>query len=350
MNGIPPLSSRDAHASPPQRVLERLHSSAAGLDADEAARRLAAHGYNRLPAPKRQGPLLRLLRQFHNVLLYMMLFASLVTALLGFWVDSAVILLAVVVNALIGFVQEGKAANALDAIRDMLSLHALVLRDGQRQALDAERLVPGDVVLLASGDRVPADLRLFETKNFHVDESALTGESVPVEKGCVAVAVDALLGDRRCMAYYMLIQEDTPEAQVFGCWRILDTTGPYMLKNTFPELLHGKEAPCSPHIWELSRFAINSGQKGSLGFSDCTLEAMRALARYSLQNDIQTLVTVTTVGVEKMMIRAGLDVSRFGPHLKIGIERAVALRIELNAKTQIALYGGVLVEQRLAVS
>ncbi len=75
-----------------------------------------------------------------------------------------------------------------------------------------------------------------------------------------------------------------------------------------------------------------------------------ALARYSLQNDIQTLVTVTTVGVEKMMIRAGLDVSRFGPHLKIGIERAVALRIELNAKTQIALYGGVLVEQRLAVS
>ncbi|MHC3972089.1 acyl-homoserine-lactone synthase LasI, partial [Pseudomonas aeruginosa] len=89
--------------------------------------------------------------------------------------------------------------------------------------------------------------------------------------------------------YYMLIQEDTPEAQVFGCWRILDTTGPYMLKNTFPELLHGKEAPCSPHIWELSRFAINSGQKGSLGFSDCTLEAMRALARYSLQNDIQTL-------------------------------------------------------------
>ncbi|MGX8978412.1 P-type ATPase, partial [Pseudomonas aeruginosa] len=127
--------------------------------------------------------------------------ASLVTALLGFWVDSAVILLAVVVNALIGFVQEGKAANALDAIRDMLALHALVLRDGRRQALDAERLVPGDVVLLASGDRVPADLRLFETKNFHVDESSLTAESVPLEKGCVAVAIDALLVDRRCTTY-----------------------------------------------------------------------------------------------------------------------------------------------------
>ncbi|HBN8234959.1 cation-transporting P-type ATPase [Pseudomonas paraeruginosa] len=201
MNDFPYLSSRDAHASPPQQVLERFHSSAAGLDAGEAARRLAAHGHNRLPAPKRQGPLLRLLRQFHNVLLYMMLFASLVTALLGFWVDSAVILLAVVVNALIGFVQEGKAANALDAIRGMLSLHAMVLRDGQRQALDAECLVPGDVVLLASGDRVPADLRLFEVKNLHVDESALTGESLPVEKGIAAVAIDALLGDRRCMAY-----------------------------------------------------------------------------------------------------------------------------------------------------
>ncbi|MGV8743938.1 cation-transporting P-type ATPase, partial [Pseudomonas aeruginosa] len=147
-------------------MLERLHSSAAGLDADEAARRLAAHGYNRLPAPKRQGPLLRLLRQFHNVLLYMMLFASLVTALLGFWVDSAVILLAMVVNALIGLDQEGKTANALDAIRDMLSLHALVLRDRQRQALDAERLVPCDALLLASGDRCPADQRLYETDDF----------------------------------------------------------------------------------------------------------------------------------------------------------------------------------------
>ncbi len=256
MNGIPPLSSRDAHASPPQRVLERLHSSAAGLDADEAARRLAAHGYNRLPAPKRQGPLLRLLRQFHNVLLYMMLFASLVTALLGFWVDSAVILLAVVVNALIGFVQEGKAANALDAIRDMLSLHALVLRDGQRQALDAERLVPGDVVLLASGDRVPADLRLFETKNFHVDESALTGESVPVEKGCVAVVIFALIGT---MLYCILdrqterLQQGEVDVRFNMVSRMLDHPD---LAERWPHL-QGKLDNLSQE-YELIRFWIDS--------------------------------------------------------------------------------------------
>ena len=102
--------------------------------------------------------------------------------MLGLWVDTAVILLAVVVNAVIGFVQEGKAESALDAIRDLLAPHCLVLRDGERREIDAAGLVPGDVVALASGDKVPADLRLLMAKNLYVDEAALTGESVPVEK------------------------------------------------------------------------------------------------------------------------------------------------------------------------
>ncbi|TBU72676.1 carbonate dehydratase [Pseudomonas daroniae] len=189
------------HALDKQHALDELASGNDGLSQDEATRRLHQHGANRLPPPKRRGPLRRLLAQFHNVLLYMMLAASLVTALLGHWLDTTVILVAVLVNAVIGFIQEGKAENALDAIRDLLSAHAMVLRGGERREIPAEQLVPGDVVLLASGDKVPADLRLLSVKNFNVEEAALTGESVPVEKSVDAVAPDAALGDRRGMAY-----------------------------------------------------------------------------------------------------------------------------------------------------
>ena len=189
------------HALTAQQALPAQHSSASGLDRDEAERRLQHHGANRLPPPQRRGPLLRLLYQFHNVLLYLMLGAALITALLGHWIDTSVILAAVLINVIIGFIQEGKAENALDAIRNLLSPHAMVLRGGERHEIDAERLVPGDIVLLVSGDKVPADLRLLDVKNLLVEEAALTGESVPVEKSTAHCNLDAVLGDRRCMAY-----------------------------------------------------------------------------------------------------------------------------------------------------
>jgi magnesium-transporting ATPase (P-type) len=173
----------------------------AGLTADEAARRLAVHGPNRLTPPRKRGPLMRFLLQFHNVLIYVLIGAAGVTAALGEWVDTGVILGVVVINALIGFIQEGKAEKSLDAIRDMLSLRAVALRDGRRQEIDAAALVPGDIVLLASGDKVPADLRLIEARNLRVEEAALTGESAPVEKAPGAVAAAAPIGDRACMAY-----------------------------------------------------------------------------------------------------------------------------------------------------
>ncbi|MDP2881623.1 MAG: cation-transporting P-type ATPase [Azonexus sp.] len=172
-----------------------------GLSAMEAAQRLNTHGPNRLTPPKKRGPVLRFLLQFHNVLIYVLLGAAAVTALLGHGVDTAVILGVVIINALIGFVQEGKAEKSLDAIRNMLSLHAAVLRDGRRQEIDATELVPGDIVLLASGDKVPADLRLIEMRSLRIEEAALTGESEPVEKSPVPVAENAPIGDRLCMAY-----------------------------------------------------------------------------------------------------------------------------------------------------
>ena len=189
------------HAEPPDAVCARLQVGAAGLAAGQVRERQARYGPNRLAAAKPRGPLLRFVLQFHNVLLYVMLAAAAITASLGHWIDTGVLLAAVVVNAVIGFIQEGRAESALDAIRSMLSPRAIVLRDGRRVELDAAELVPGDVVLLASGDRVPADLRLVEVKDLRIDESALTGESMPADKSVDAVAPGAALGDRTGMAY-----------------------------------------------------------------------------------------------------------------------------------------------------
>jgi magnesium-transporting ATPase (P-type) len=172
-----------------------------GLTSAEAKLRLARHGYNRLPPPPRRPAWLRFLLQFHNVLIYVMLAAAAIVAALGDWIDTAVLLSAVVVNACIGFVQEGKAEQALDAIRDMLSLRTTVLRDGRRLEIAAEGVVPGDIVVLASGDKVPADLRLVEAKSLRVSEAILTGESEAVDKAPAPVPESAPLGDRRCMLY-----------------------------------------------------------------------------------------------------------------------------------------------------
>jgi magnesium-transporting ATPase (P-type) len=189
------------HATESEQALAAHEVTAAGLNAAEASRRLAAHGPNRLTPPKKRGPLVRFLLQFHNVLIYVLLGAAVVTAVLGEVVDTAVIIGVVVINALIGFIQEGKAEKSLDAIRNMLSLSAMVMRDGRRVEIAAEELVPGDIVLLASGDKVPADLRLIETRNLRIEEAALTGESEPVEKSQDAVAENAPIGDRTGMAY-----------------------------------------------------------------------------------------------------------------------------------------------------
>ncbi len=189
------------HAMSPDEVRGHMQVSEQGLASDEAARRLEEHGPNKLPEPERAGPLKRFMLQFHNVLIYILLVAAAGTAVMQHWIDTAVIVGVVVINAIIGFIQEGKAEEALNAIRDMLSPKAVVLRNGQRHTIDAQELVPGDIVVLHAGDRVPADLRLIETRNMSIDEAVLTGESVAVEKNLDAVATDADLGDRFDMAF-----------------------------------------------------------------------------------------------------------------------------------------------------
>ncbi len=195
------MTQQTWHQLAAEDALAAQHTTASGLNTEEAARRLAEHGPNRLTPSAKRGPLMRFLLQFHNVLIYVLLAAAAVTALLAHWVDTAVIVGVVVINAFIGFIQEGKAEQAMEAIRRMLSPEATVLRGGKRMVVAAETLVPGDIVLLASGDKVPADLRLLKTKNLRIEEAALTGESTAVEKDIVPVDAHAVLGDRYCMAF-----------------------------------------------------------------------------------------------------------------------------------------------------
>ncbi len=197
-NGAAPLLSpaEPWHSLPVSEIEVRLATGAAGLTSKEARNRLDLYGPNRLCPPRRRGPFVRFLLQFHNVLIYVLLAAGAITVAIGHWVDAGVIFGVVVINAVIGFLQEGKAERALDAIRQMLSLHANVIRNGARQSILAEDLVPGDVVLLQSGDKVPADLRLRRVKALQVQEAVLTGEAAAVAKDTAAVHIETDLGDR----------------------------------------------------------------------------------------------------------------------------------------------------------
>jgi len=191
----------DWHAVAVDDCLRRLDAKRDGLTESEAARRLATFGPNRLPTSKPRSALMRFLMQFHNLLIYVLIAAGVLAGLLGHGVDAAVIFAVVLLNAAIGFVQEGRAEQALDAIRNMITPRASVLRDGNRVTVDAKDIVPGDVVLIEAGDRVPADLRLIRARNLTIDEAILTGESVPVEKATAPVDAKAALGDRSPMAF-----------------------------------------------------------------------------------------------------------------------------------------------------
>lgn len=182
-------------------VLQHLHSNEAGLNQLEVSKRLAQYGLNQLPVEKPPHPIIRFFSQFHNVLIYILLIAALITSFLNHWIDTGVILGAVGINAIIGFIQEGKAQSALHAIRQMLIIKANVIREGSHHKINANNLVPGDVVILKAGDKVPADIRLLRCNNVQTQEAALTGESLPVTKQIEPVTKNAALADRKSMVY-----------------------------------------------------------------------------------------------------------------------------------------------------
>ena len=195
-------SSTAHHGLPAHEVVLLLETDPhRGLSKAEAAERLERFGPNSLPAAAGPGLLVRILRQFHHPLIYVLLAAGVITAGLQEFVDSAVIFGVVMINAIVGFIQEAKAEAALESLRSMVQTRAKVVRNGHEDTLPSEELVPGDLVLLEAGDKVPADVRVVRETELRVNESALTGESVPVHKDEVVLPPATAVADRRNMAY-----------------------------------------------------------------------------------------------------------------------------------------------------
>ncbi|HSF62850.1 MAG TPA: HAD-IC family P-type ATPase, partial [Paracoccaceae bacterium] len=237
------------HAAEVAAVLAALKTTAGGLTTSEAARRLAQHGPNRLPQARGRGAILRFLSHLNNVLIYVLLASSVVTAALGHWVDTGVILAVVIANAVIGFIQEGRAEQAMAAIHAMLAPQAAVLRDGRRQGIAAQDLVPGDIVLVEAGDRVPADLRLIETRGLRAEEALLTGESVPTDKATAPVAPDVPLGDRQGMLFSgTLVAAGTGRGVVVA-------TGPTTEIGRISGMLASVEVLTTPLVRQMDAFA-----------------------------------------------------------------------------------------------
>jgi magnesium-transporting ATPase (P-type) len=183
-------------------ILSKLDTNFNGLTDEDAQKRMDKYGPNKLPEEKGPSAIKRFLMQFNNALIYVLIAATVLTAALKHWIDTWVILGVVIINALIGYIQEDKAKKALEGIKHLLSLKASVIRNSNRQSIDAEALVPGDLVLLSPGDKIPADLRLIEaTANFRVEEASLTGESEAVKKSVDPVKAGTVLAERKSMAY-----------------------------------------------------------------------------------------------------------------------------------------------------
>ena len=190
------------HTLDTETIIQNLETNAReGLSEAEAKTRLERFGPNALPEKEKTSMLIRFLKHFDDILIYVLFFAGLVTFVLGHYVDTVVIVIVAVINAIIGFVQENKAEKALEDIRNMLPSMAMLLRGGQRVQVAAEDITLGDIVLLNPGDKIPADMRIIRSDNLRIEESPLTGESVPSEKNTQPIELDAMLGDRTNMAF-----------------------------------------------------------------------------------------------------------------------------------------------------
>jgi len=197
------LLGKNWHQLPPKQVVRLLNSDDEfGLDKFEVNRRLERFGRNVITSEKKQSGFVRFLKQFNNPLMLLLVASSVVTAVVKDVLDAAIIFGVVLINAIVSFIQESQAEAAIEALIGSLAAESLVLRYGRQEKISAEELIPGDIVLLNAGDKVPADMRIIASKNLQISEAALTGESLPSEKAHdVILPDDTVIGDRKNMAY-----------------------------------------------------------------------------------------------------------------------------------------------------
>ena len=305
-------SQKPWHALREQELLEALESSRDGLKREAAAERLRRYGSNRLPEAPKKPAILRFLVQFHNLLIYVLMVAGLAALALGHMIDAIVILAVVVINALIGFIQEGKAEQAMEAIGKMLALKATARRDGKWREVPAEELVPGDIVRIKSGDRVPADIRLVDAHGLRVDQAALTGESVPVGKTPDLVAEDTDLADRRNMIHSGCM---ATSGQAIG---IVAITGTETELGRISDMLKSVEQLTTPLLQKINRFArlltiIILGLTAFVVAMGALMHGMAlgegllagiALAVAAIPEGLPAIITITlAIGVQQMAKR-----------------------------------------------
>lgn len=337
------------HSMDAAKVLEALGSNKEnGLSDSETTERIDKYGPNDIPRGKKRSWFVRLIMQFHNVLIYVLMVAAVVTALMDHWVDTWVILAVVVINALIGFIQEGKAEKALESIRQMLSLEAIVIREGKKQTIEAEELVPGDIVLLKSGDKVPADIRIVDSKDFHVEESPLTGESNPVEKSIEPVDESAIIGDQLSMAF-------SGTVVVYGkATGVVVSTGSETEIGRINQMISSVEKITTPLLQQIEKFGkwlsvvilLLAGAFFSFGyyFRDYSLTelflAAIGLIVASIPEGLPAIMTITlAIGVQRMarrnaIIRRLPSVETLGAVNVICSDKTGTLtRNEMTAKT-----------------
>lgn len=291
---------------------------------------------------------MRLLAQFHNVLIYVLLVAAFITALMAHWIDTGVILGVVFINAFIGFIQEGKAENALEGIRKMLSLRAVVLRGGSRHDMDAELLVPGDIVFVKSGDKVPADLRIVRAKNLRAEESPLTGESTETDKTPDPVPEDAVLGDRTGMLF-------SGTAVTYGSAAgVVIATGADTQLGKINRMISEVETVTTPLLQQIGRFGIRlsviilviTATFFTFGYFfrnyaiDELFMAVIGLAVAAIPEGLPAVMTITlAIGVQRMagrnaIIRRLPSVETLGTVSVICTDKTGTLtRNEMTAKT-----------------
>ncbi|QIR38842.1 HAD-IC family P-type ATPase [Tolypothrix sp. PCC 7910] len=300
------------HTLPETEVVQTLVShSEAGLSHQEATKRHQQMGANQLNIQARKSPWLKFIEQFHQPLLYILIAAGVVTLLLRDWIDAGVIFSVTLINVIISYIQESKAEDAIAALSQAVTTEATVIRDGQKTRLASTELVVGDLVLLASGDKVPADLRLLTVRELQVDESALTGESVPVEKTTASLAVDTPLAERSNMAYAgSFVSFGQAEGMVVA---IADATETGRISQLI-ESSTGLKTPLTRNIDKLSKtllyailglaaltFAVGLGQGES--WID-VFKAAVALVVSAIPEGLPAIVTVIlSIGVSRMARR-----------------------------------------------